>query len=384
MSTRFDGFYLSSRWVRLLAAVRLLLALAAAVVGAANWPEQRLLTVAAGAFAVYCAAALAGWSLEAMARPMWALTIDTVGFLLVTSVTSSVTPWIGTGFYVYLLLSAAFQLSWREVWLVVVVCMAFYLIVRPPGADRSIPLLSMVGILASALALEKRALLERLQGASAEMAFFQNEAEQAREQERQRIANDFHDGPLQSFISLQMRLEFLRHMLERNPATAKEELVQVQDLLKTQVGELRAWLRGMRPIQMEGNFSTAVRRLVDEFKKDSGITTSLYCTEMKEAAETESAIEILQVIREALNNVQKHSKASRVEISVEKAAGMLEISVEDDGTGYAFAGTFSGDEMETLRMGPASIRRRVRGLGGQLVIDSKPGRGAAVRVRVPA
>ena len=307
-----------------------------------------------------------------------------MGFLLITGATSGVTPWVGAAFYVYLLLSAAFQLSWREVWLVVVVCMAFYLIVRPPGAERSIPLLSMIGILASALALEKRALLERLQGASAETAFFQNEAEQAREQERQRIANDFHDGPLQSYISLQMRLEFLRHMFERNPATGREELVQVQDLLKTQVGELRAWLRGMRPIQMEGNFSTAVRRLVDEFKKDSGITTSLYCTEMKEVAETESSIEILQVIREALNNVQKHSKASRVEISVEKAGGLLEIAVEDDGTGYPFAGTFSGEEMETLRMGPASIRRRVRGLGGQLVVDSRPGRGSAVRVRVPA
>ena len=382
MSARIDGFYLSARWFRLLATVRLLLAVAAMVLGVAGWPGNRTLTMLAGAYAAYCALALTPW-LPAR-RPLVSLLIDTAAFMLVASLTSPVTPWIGTAFYVYLLLSAAFQLSWREVWMVVVACMAFYLIARPAGAERSIPLLSMVGILASALALEKRALLERLQGASAETAFFQNEAEQAREQERQRIANDFHDGPLQSFISLQMRLEFLRHMLDRSPATARDELLQVQDLLKNQVGELRAWLRGMRPIQMEGNFSTAVRRLVDEFKKDSGIATSLYCPELKEAAETESSIEILQILREALNNVQKHSKASRVEISVEKASGILEIAVEDDGTGYPFAGSFSGEELETLRLGPASIRRRVRTLGGDLLVESRPGRGAAVKVRVPA
>jgi len=383
MSQRPDGFFLSARWNRVLGAVRLLLAVAAVIAGVASW-QQPALTVLAGVYAAYCAAALAGFSLEARGMALRALLVDVLAFTVITLVTAQLTPWISIAFYVYLLLSAAFQLSWREVWLVVVACMAFYLMARPMGADRSIPLLSMVGILASAMALEKRALLEKLQGASAESAHFQNEAEQAREQERQRIANDFHDGPLQSYISLQMRLEFLRHMLERNPTAGREELVQVQDLLKTQVGELRAWLRGMRPIQMEGNFSTAVRRLVDEFKKDSGMATSLYCPEMREAAETESSIEILQIIREALNNVQKHSKASRVSVSVEKGAGSLEISVEDDGTGYPFAGAFSGEEMETLRLGPASIRRRVRSLGGELVVDSRPGRGSAVRVRIPA
>lgn len=367
--------------MRLLDAVRLALAFASLLLSTSAWPTQMVGTIALGAYAIYAIMALVGRGFD-NSLPFVGLIIDTLMFMVATYAAAPFNLWISSFFYAYLLLAAAFRLTWREVWLVVVVCMAYYLLAR--SEDRFMPLLSLVGILASAFALEKRAMLERLQGASAETAFFQNEAEQAREQERQRIANDFHDGPLQSFISLQMRLEFLRQVMERSPQRAKEELLQTQDLLKNQVSDLRTWLRGMRPIQMEGNFSTAVRRLVDEFKKDSGIAASLYCPDMREAAETESSIEILQIIREALNNVQKHSKASRVSISLEKSAGVLDISVEDDGTGYPFAGSFSLEELERLRMGPQSIQRRVRQLEGELVVDSQPGRGAAVKVRIPA
>jgi signal transduction histidine kinase len=89
-------------------------------------------------------------------------------------------------------------------------------------------------------------------------------------------------------------------------------------------------------------------------------------------------------VREALTNVQKHSRASRVNVSVEKTGPNLEVAIEDDGTGFPFAGTFSLDELEKLGIGPMSIRRRVRHLSGELIVDSRPEEGAALRVRVPA
>jgi signal transduction histidine kinase len=61
----------------------------------------------------------------------------------------------------------------------------------------------------------------------------------------------------------------------------------------------------------------------------------------------------------------------------------LEIAVEDNGSGFPFGGTFSLDELEQLRLGPISIKRRVRMLGGDLVLESKPGQGAKLEIRVP-
>lgn len=381
---RVDGFYLSNRWIRLLCAVRLMLAGASFVLAVSRWPLGAPVTVMLGLFTAYSVVALFWRSLEAVGRPWPALLLDTVVFLLSAFATADKNLWFSSLFYVYLLIAAALLHTWREVWIVVVISMAFFLLTKPTQMQNLMPLLALAGILACALALEKRSLVEKLSGASRENELFQSEAHRARESERQRIANDFHDGPLQSYISLQMRLEFLRKVMERKPETASQELQDIQELLKTQVTDLRTWLRGMRPIQMEGNFPAAVRRLVDEFKKDSGISTSVLCAEIKETGEPESSIELLQIVREALTNVQKHSRASRVNVSVERVGPWLEISVEDDGTGFPFAGAFTLEELEALGLGPMSIRRRVRTLGGELTVESRPERGAGIRVRVPA
>jgi len=62
---------------------------------------------------------------------------------------------------------------------------------------------------------------------------------------------------------------------------------------------------------------------------------------------------------------------------------MLHIEIEDDGTGFPFSGNYDLGEMEALRIGPGSIKRRVRSLGGELVANSRPGHGATLRIRIP-
>ena len=61
----------------------------------------------------------------------------------------------------------------------------------------------------------------------------------------------------------------------------------------------------------------------------------------------------------------------------------LEISAEDNGGGFPFSGSFSLEELELLRLGPVSIKRRVRMLGGELQLESKPGQGASLQIRIP-
>ncbi len=210
-----------------------------------------------------------------------------------------------------------------------------------------------------------------------------SQAQTARETERQRIAADFHDGPLQSFISFQMRLEIVKKLIARDLEAASEELSQLQELCRTQVGELRSFVRSMRPADDGGSLPASLSRMVDQFQRDTGIAATFSSEDFHDPAETEVSLELLQIVRETLNNVQKHSGASRIAISASIHDRRLEISAEDNGSGFPFSGSFNLDELELLRLGPVSIKRRVRMLGGELQLESRPGQGARLQIRVP-
>lgn len=375
--------YLSPLWWQSLAVIRTILALAFLAVGsAASRTLPLTIMMLASAFTIYSLLALLWRDVEQRWPPMLSLGIDVIIFLVFAHYSADQTIWFNSLFYVYLLLEAAILHSWREVFAVLVLCQGFFLLLRPAQWEVLQPLVMLAGILACTLSLEKRVLGDRLDEALFQIGLLKGEAEKLREVERQRIADDFHDGPLQSFISFQMRLSVVQQMLSRDMANGLKELQDLQTICRTQVAELRAFVRGMRPLEVEGeSLSAAIRRLVENFKKDTGISASYSSQEV--TGEPESFLEVLQIVRESLNNVQKHSKASRVAISLTKQGEMLHIELEDDGTGFPFSGNYDLSELEALRIGPGSIKRRVRSLGGELVASSRPGHGATLRIRIP-
>jgi signal transduction histidine kinase len=147
---------------------------------------------------------------------------------------------------------------------------------------------------------------------------------------------------------------------------------------------LRAFVRNMQPADVTpSNLTSSIREAVEHFERDSGITPTLICGDLSGVDEG-AASELLQITREALNNVRKHSKASQVSIVIEASDDGVDMIVEDDGTGFPFSGAYNLDELEILRLGPRSIKRRVRTLGGDLTITSRPPEGSTVRVHIPA
>jgi signal transduction histidine kinase len=375
--------FLSPLWWQSLAVIRTILALAFLAVGSAAmrplpWPVMAL----ASAFTIYSLLALLWRDVERRWPPMLSLAVDVLIFLIFAHYSADQTIWFNSLFFVYLLLEAAILHTWREVFTVLVLCQGFFLLLRPSQFDILQPLVMLSGILACTLALEKRVLSDRLEEAQESVIILRAEAEKLREIERQRIADDFHDGPLQSFISFQMRLNVVQQMLGRDLNSGLKELQDLQMICRAQVAELRAFVRSMRPLEVEGeSLSTAIRRLVENFKKDTGISASY--TSQEVTGEPESFLEVLQIVRESLNNVHKHSKASRVAISLTMQGEMLHIEIEDDGTGFPFSGNYDLAELEALRIGPGSIKRRARSLGGELIVNSRPGHGATIRVRIP-
>lgn len=238
------------------------------------------------------------------------------------------------------------------------------------------------GVLAVVWSVQQRYYEKRLSQAARQNVLLRDDAQRAKESERQRIAADFHDGPLQAFIGFLVRLEVLKKLIAKDTDTAMGELKQLQEIAKQQVNELRSFVRSMRPVEVEGSsFAASLSRLMEQFQKDSGIHATFLSGDVEEPGETETSLELLQIVREALNNVQKHSRASRVIVSIARNGDGMEITIDDNGGGFPFSGLYTIDELDLLRLGPVSIKRRVRSINGELTIESRPGEGASLKVR---
>ena len=372
-------------WRRHLGIVRAVLAISCVALNVV-YPASygALIATVAASYAAYAIYTVVRDTVESNVYPVSTLVLDCGFFLLCVLHPSEQGAWLSTLAYFFLLALSALLYEWWHVCTIVAASTCFFAIVRPVASIWLWPAVVLGGALAVILALHKRSFQERLSAALKRSVISRSEAETARELERERIAADFHDGPLQSFISFQMRLEIIRKLFERDRDAGMRELLQLQDLGRAQVTELRAFVRNMQPADVTpSNLTSAIREAVEHFERDSGISATLICGDVATLDEG-AASEFLQIVREALNNVRKHSKASRVSIIIEGTEDGVDMLVEDDGSGFPFSGAYNLDELEILRLGPRSIKRRVRTLGGDLTIHSRPPEGATVRVHIPA
>jgi signal transduction histidine kinase len=309
---------------------------------------------------------------------------DTIFFLVVTSFGTERLLWLASIFYLYLLIEALVFYGQVEVVLVAAVCSVFCAVLPNEAARVIERTVIIAGALACGFAVNKQRQNAKVEDLQSQLREAQQQAEKAREVERTRIASDFHDGPLQSFISLQMRLEILRKLMERDLNAGMQDLKQLYTLAQSQVRDLRAFLHSMRPVDVDGaNLMSSARRTAENFQKESGVPVTFLGSNTPVGLPQEVSSEVLQMLREALHNIQKHAGATRVAVSMEKTDRGLEISVDDNGHGFKFAGTYTLEELELLRLGPASLKRRARSLNADMLLESRPGRGAGLKFRIP-
>jgi signal transduction histidine kinase len=342
-------------------------------------------TLVCSGFVLYGLVALLWKGLEELQSSIAGLILETAFFISFAAYGADWHGWIGSALFVYLATSASLGHSWIDVLVTSAAPLVFFWLVQAPAEPALMRVVALSGVLACVLADSRARLERRLSAASRAEAELRSEIEKIRDHERQRIAGDFHDGPLQSFIALQVRLDILATLLKRDRAAALEDLKDLQQMARQQVAEIRSFLRSMKRAEVDtsGDLIASARRIVEYFQKDTGISARFISTASSLKAPDEVGHETLQILRESLNNVQKHSKAGRVIVSVEQNGREIELSISDDGQGFSFSGNFSLDELDLLRLGPQSIKRRVRSLSGELQIESRPGHGATLTIRVP-
>jgi signal transduction histidine kinase len=204
------------------------------------------------------------------------------------------------------------------------------------------------------------------------------------EAERSRISRDLHDGILQTLLSIEIQLDVLRRKVATQPEQLEAGLTSLQQTVKNEGGELRHMVTDLRPLRVQSaDLVDLMRGFGERFRNESGLALDLLVDSVDLHAPDRVCREIFQIYREALNNIKKHAKASHVVVKLSQDDSRLALVVDDNGEGFSFAGRFTGDELDRLRLGPISIKERTRTVGGVLTVESNPGHGARLTIEVP-
>jgi signal transduction histidine kinase len=204
------------------------------------------------------------------------------------------------------------------------------------------------------------------------------------EAERSRIARDLHDGILQTLLSIEIQLDVLRRRLPSSPEQAVSGLASLQQTVKNEGAELRQTVTDLRPLRVQSaDLVDLMRGFAERYRNESTVALDLLIDSAQLRAPDRVCREIFQIYREALNNIKKHAKASHVVVKLSQDDSRLVLVVDDNGEGFSFAGRFTGDELDRLRLGPISIKERARTVGGVLTVESNPGHGARLTIEVP-
>jgi len=237
----------------------------------------------------------------------------------------------------------------------------------------------VIGLFIDGIVRESRArkqLLEELQAAQSELAALKREAGAAAE--RERLARDIHDTLAQGFTSIVMLSQAGEAAAsDGQGAEAAARLRQIQETAREGLAEARALVGSMTPPALEGDgLPDALERLVDRFGRDTGIAASFVLDGVPGQLSATSDVAALRATQEALANVRKHSGASRVDVVLTYDEDGAMVSVSDDGAGFDPAAPRPGYGLDGLA-------QRVESVGGLSSVESSPGAGTRVRVRVP-
>jgi signal transduction histidine kinase len=192
----------------------------------------------------------------------------------------------------------------------------------------------------------------------------------ARAAERARIAREIHDAISQHLFALRMIAAGMRRADPGNqPAQAIERISE--EALR----DMQALLTELRPAGLDGaGLAPALAELCAAYHDRLGVTVDASLDDVTVPAPVEHAL--LRITQEAFANAVRHGNARRLTVSMTRQDGHVELAVRDTGSGFDPAAPHAGS-------GLAHIRDRVAELGGTVDIDSAPGRGAALTVRVP-
>lgn len=202
----------------------------------------------------------------------------------------------------------------------------------------------------------------------------------AQETERKRLSRELHDGVGQILSGVKFRLESLPGEIALD-GKAAGKIVKVGGLLSQAISEIRRVSQNLMPSELvDLGLEPALRTLCREFKERAGVPVTLQAGNVPAEIAPGLALALFRIAQEALNNVGKHSKATLAEVNLSRKGKEIVLTVKDNGIGFALGGK---RRPAGRGIGLGSMRERSELLGGSLELNSKPGAGTMLTVRIP-
>jgi PAS domain S-box-containing protein len=194
-------------------------------------------------------------------------------------------------------------------------------------------------------------------------------------EERQKLARNLHDAVNQSLFSAGLIAEVLPRLWERDQEEARRSLEDLRRLTRGAMAEMRALLAELRPSTLtDAELGDLLRLLGNALSGRINIPVTV--TVAKEVIlPAEVQVAFYRVCQEALNNIAKHAKASRVDIDLKHEGAAIELRIRDDGRGFDSEQTISG------HYGLSMMRERAEAVGALLSVTSQPGLGTELTIR---
>lgn len=202
--------------------------------------------------------------------------------------------------------------------------------------------------------------------------------------ERARFARELHDGAVQSLIAVEMQVDVLKRQAETTPDVVSGELGRIQGLLREEVLKLRELMQQMKSIDVDSRrFLSVVTDTVERFERETGISARFVTDIAKLEMPDRICRELLRIVQEGLVNVRKHSRARHALVRLGANSTQWSLTMEDDGRGFPFAGRLSQDDLDQMGKGPTIIKERLQLIAGSLTVESNPGAGTRLEIKVP-
>jgi two-component system sensor histidine kinase DevS len=199
-------------------------------------------------------------------------------------------------------------------------------------------------------------------------------------EERERIGMDLHDGTIQSIYGVGLALENARNLLRENPEGAEERLQKAIDDLNHTIRDIRSYILDLRPRQLQGeSLIDGLGRLISEFRQNVKVEVSIAAPkEPLSDLPQMHAMSLFHICQEALANIAKHAKASKVTIDLWTTSDRVLLEISDNGQGFDLENT-----NKTVGHGLANMLTRVQNVGGDVDITSAPREGTSILAWVP-
>jgi two-component system sensor histidine kinase UhpB len=222
-----------------------------------------------------------------------------------------------------------------------------------------------------------RRIQEEKDAAHARLAELTAHIEQAKEQERTRIAREIHDDLGGNLTAIKMALTMLARRLPADE-TLNSKVDYVDSLVDRTIDAIHRISLDLRPSMLDFGIVAALEWQCAEFEKQNGITCAFTSSHKEIELSSDHATALFRVFQEALTNIAKHAKASRVDVSLASSGQQLSLTVTDNGVGIA-----RQDQDKPGSFGLLGMAERAQALGGTLNVSRGADGGTAVAINIP-